>query len=96
MHISWVRDGLKFLEKANLAEFSSTKEITISYHNLQKRSILRGDQNRKEASKHEELHELGKLIAQQYCNNSNKNRKIKSQKTNYTPPKRMQASLLDF
>jgi len=97
VHISWVRDAMKFLAKANLAEFESNKDVTIHYHNLQKRSVSKKSGDKK-ATLDDELHELGRLIAQQYCGNINKKKKekIKKKEIDNTKSIRKQLSLFEF
>jgi len=96
IRITWIKDAMKFLEKANLAEFISQREVTIYYHNLQKRSISKKNRSNKATSEYVELHELGRLIAQQYCNNFNKKKRQRKDQIDETPMRRKQSSLFDF
>ena len=95
VHISSVRDAMMFLEKANLAEFKSHKDVIVYYHNLQKKSFSKSDQGDKTATSID-LRELGRSIAKQYCNNFNKKKKIKRREIDSSELIRTQSSLYEF
>ncbi|MFA4889975.1 MAG: hypothetical protein WC628_10480 [Candidatus Omnitrophota bacterium] len=88
VHTTWIKDAMKFLEKANLAEFTSRRDVTIHYHNLQKGSLSKRRYGSEAASEHDGLYELAKLIAQRHCYNLQKGRnKTKTKSTKSLPPR---------
>lgn len=95
----WIIKAMKLLEKADLAEFVSNKDVIIHFHNF-RRLPSRGPRN-EAALEHDRPHDMARIIAEKYCNNINSNKKIrKGRRTQNNPnipkPTFRQKSIQDY
>lgn len=64
---SWIRKTLEFLQEANLASIDSNNEATIYFRNFKKSLGYKKQYNSQGAADHNEIHDIGNLIVQEYC-----------------------------
>ena len=98
VHTKWVIGAMRFMEKANMVEFISSRDIVVSYHNLPKPRPSKAHQGGAEALQHDELNELARQIAYKHWSSTQGRKRGKRSSIKLAPPKpkQRQITIYDF